>query len=587
MKKVIILTVLIALATGGLGAQNFNYTSLSNNFSAGLFPSVLDQALTVNDAGYGPGFGMLGHNYLLGGVSNLNADQAGNTGGPILISGAPVILGVYRENSLPWSMVTGLDFSPITGEPKSSTAETLAGTTTVTVGTTDTDYPVFQDRTVTENEARCFQDFTAQLQFLIKLSSIMTGLYFNLAMVDGAEGLTNYTSTVTTFYDAAAVPGTDIPVNTVDYTETTTETNMFDGANSTDCDFTVAIPVSMELDSMRQYGNLYYRRQQVDNSNSLKEEVVLGGSNQSALPAANYNDDAVVDILSTNTFGLDYTLYRGSFLNSHPESLFHANLGFEVILTGGENETTNIDQTYSSPGAGGAIVPGSRLEDTTTFTVDSTFGFDVGFEVGESIYHDFGPMITFGLMPTLSGGFARSYASGSAGRSVQVIRDDVDNDGAFTSAVDTIQTITTTFTDANSAGGNLSYTDTLEVSFTLPTALKFHPEGWICGFILSNTPTVTYSRATNKTLTATSEVTDHNINGDGSGEATVITKALGATETITSDADWSLINTTSLGAEFYLPNDILLLVDINGNLWEPEGFTIQAVVPADFLFQRQ
>ena len=584
MRKIIVLLILSAVLVFSLGAQNFNYISLANDFSAGLFPSPLDQAITVFDDGYGPGFGELPHSYLLGGIANLGDDQAGSTTATTFTNADPVFFGVYRQGDMPWSFVTGLEFTTITGEAKDTTTETYGPTTSVTVGTVTTDYDLLNQKVTTENDSRGFASFDAQAQFLTVFSGIKTGLYLNLAVTDDAAGVDNYTSTDINYYDSSTTPGTDIPISTEDYRLITTATEKA-STSGTVTDLTLAVPFSMDSSGMVHSGNLVYNLDKTDRSNSLKEEIRLGADNQSAVGSATYQNNTTTDITSTHTIGADYRMVRESFLSAHPESRFTATGGVELVLTGGKSEVSLINHDYSAPGAGGALVTEVRDEDITTDTIKSTFGFGISATAAETIYHDFSPAILFGIEPTVGLGFTRSYTSGSLTKSVQVIKTDADADGAFTSATDTIQTITTTYSDANAAGGNLSYVNTMSLDFSLPASLKFQPEGWICGFILSSNPQFSYSHDTNVTLGREEVETDTTVNGDGTGETSTVTTTRGNSSS-TADGNWGLTNTTSIGAEFYLPGDILLLVDINGNLWEPEGFTIQAVVPTDFLFKK-
>lgn len=585
MKKLFVLLILSAVLVFGLGAQNFSYTSLANDFSAGLFPSALDQAITVFDDGYGPGFGELPHSYLLGGIANLGEDQAGSPTATTLNTsgvGEPIFFGVYRQGDRPWSFVTGLEFNTIAGEAKDSTTETYT-TEPITVGTVQTNHIWLDQKVTTENEARSFASFDAQAQFLTIFSGIKTGFYLKLAVTDNASAATNFTQTTTEYYDSSATPGTDVPISTEDYKLVTAET--LEGNSATN--LTLAIPFSLGSAGTVHSGNISYNLGKTDNSSSAKDEILLGSDNvsQGAEASATYRDNSTTDITSTHTIGADYRMVRKSFLSTHPESRFTAMGGVELVLTGGESEVSQIGQDYSAPGGGAALVTEARAENITTDTIKSTLGFGLTAGASETLYHDFTPTIMFGVEPTVGLGFTRSYTTGSLTKSVQVIRNDADADGAFTSATDTIQTITTTYSDANAAGGNLGYVDTMSLGFSLPASLKFQPEGWICGFVLSSNPQFAYSRVTNVTLGREEVETDTTVNGDGTGETTTVTTTRGNSSS-TVDGNWSLTNTTSIGAEFYLPGDILLLVDINGNLWEPEGFTIQAVVPTDFLFNK-
>jgi len=587
MKKKFVTLILSAVLVFSLGAQNFNYTSLANDFSAGLFPSALDQAMTVFDDGYGPGFGELPHSYLLGGIANLNGDQAGAFGGTTMNNGDPIFFGLYRQADTPWSFVTGLDFNTIAGEPKEATIETY-GTTPITDGTVQTSHPWLSQKVTTDNRARGFASFDAQAQYLTLFSGIKTGLYLNLAVADRAEGLNNYTKTDIHYYDGSANPGTDIPVSTEDYRIVTTATSntLTDSLTAkTTTNLTLAVPFSLESSGIFHNGNISYNLDKTNGSASLKEELILGADNQSAVASATYANSTTTDILSKHTIGIDYTMVRESFLGSHPESRFTAFGGIDLILTGGKSESSVIGQDFSAPGAGGALVVEERSEDLVTDTIKNSLGFALSAGASETLYHNFTPAIVFGLKPTVGVGFNRSYTTGALTKRVEVEKTDSDADGLFTSAADTIVTTTRTYTDTNTAGTGLAYTDTISLGFALPASLKFQPEGWVCGFVLSSTPQFAYSHDTNKTLAGKEVREIVTVNGDGTGETTTI-NTFRTDASSTSDGNWSLTNTTSIGAEFYLPGDILLLVDINGNLWEPEGFTIQAVVPTDFLFNK-
>jgi len=566
MKKIVLVSlVFLAVLTPGT-AQNFNYSSLALDFSANLFPSPMDQALNAADLGYGPAFGELDHNYLFGGIANLNTDTAVSSGG------APAIIGFYREGDMPWSFVSSKDF---TGISEASGNTTPAYGAAVTNG--GVTYPVLNSISVVDNMTRLFATLTTQFQYLTVFGDLVSGLYFSLHMTNNASAAANSTTTQTFYYDSSTTPGTTVPVNSQDYRTTTT---ISDKAASV-LDFTVAAPFYLRGGSLSHSGNLSFASRTVDNGTTNTETLTPISTN--ALASATYNTNTTVDKTSRMTIDLDYGLMMESFLSNHKESRFKANANAELIFYGGKSSISNVNQDYSIT-AGVLSTNETRAEVLTTDTITSNMGFDINLGASEQIYHDFGDMITMGLMPTLFMGFDRAHTVGNITQRVVVDKADGNGDNLFDNVADTITTTTTTYTNTGSNMAALVSSDTITFRFSLPTALKFHPEGWICGFVFSNTPTITFAGTTTTTKTSVNTQTVATIQGDGSGATTATTNPESSVVTSTKNNSWNVDNTATLGAEFYLPGDIILMVQINGNLLAPESFTIQAVAPTDFMF---
>jgi len=434
MKNSLLLFLFLTFLPFLVFSQNTGLQSAFNLSCSDVFGNELDAALTVDETGYKPGFSELLHRYIFAGITNLELVVADDTF--VATTTDPLWVGYYSPGSLSWSIFTGFYFDNATGNQASNTTNT---NNAVPVGTT-THYWVAHSVDTNYTKNRITDRLNTECQFLIGLGGINTGLYLLMDLVDNSNQANNYTETETNYYNSAA-PGVE-PVQNQDYEITRTETDL-----DTMRIFGVAVPFFMRTGSLAHTANLRVDITSTDTSSSFTRSY-------SDSPESNLG--TVTEIIEDDTTSgasdidieLDYTLTMAPFIKNHAENEFFVGITGGLVFENAEYSYISTDQDINFPGGGSAGTNQTGDDDSTIATIQRATDMSVGLDVGHSLYFDIAPQLFLGMTPTLGINFTRDNPI-LVTRVVDINRTDGDDNGAFTSAADTITTTTIDYYNAS------------------------------------------------------------------------------------------------------------------------------------------
>lgn len=632
MSKRVVLVVLLAtvLACAGWAQVNFDEFSIQSvqaYTSFGLFMNALDGAANVNEQGMGPGFSELEGKYVFGGLSNLNwvEQDATFTAG----SGNPLLLGFMNAGDFRYSVFTGTWFNLADSQRKTETAWAGEQTETVVDGTTSTDYNWYERQITTEYTGQVLSnEFTKYGQFNTQLGPANVGLILGVGAENGFDSDAVYTETTVFQYNDAGAG--NVPTPKADFTETYTNMDYSGGGGKT-WSFGLGVPVYLETGDLAHAANLsvVFEKTDLSYTQSLAYTVpqdnvvnpiagIVNAQTAAFIPepfspaipvAAGTQFVDIPDWGETTSatvvpIGLDYALYTPMF-GEHEDNRLMAGLSANAILRSAAYSRTQVWQ-LNDFAVGGAVTANERSEYIVNTTIASTLGGAVSLMGGHSFYFDLGDAITFGIDPVVNArfGWGVGYdggdndvtngidvgdfvpADGVLESATTTVSDDGDTDGAFTSAADTITTVSTTLANTVIAGGGFEdRVDLQQISttFSFPGSVKIQPEGWSFAFTLGSMPQVGLTRSMVTGAVQASANTISDVDGTGADLGTTV-EALSDPE-IYSYTEWSWFAVADhrIALNMMLPADVTIDVALDlssaENILDFKDFIIQAIIP--------
>ncbi len=594
-KRIFILlgALLLLIAPAMLFAQSYGQvklpvSSLENYLSFTLFPNAIDGAFNLQTYGENFNFNTLRNDYFFGGLSNFNWTNPFPL--TAISTTLPITVGFYKHGKMPWSIISaGLANTTSSGLSNGTTITT----TTKTTGTA----PTLTNNTwvtQTTNEQYKWLD-AAELdfggQFLIGIDGIDIGLgvkYYldqnhnNTAGSVAAWASNNRTETQTVYYDQAAA--TAAPDPAVDYTITSTWNQP-----DTLSEIYLAVPFMMQLNNIGLYASTSVDIVNYDGTTystvaaPTDPTTKIYSNPHSTGPGATYTNieaNSLVDKKQTISIAGSTALTFPPILKGNKNNKFVIGFSGEAdINKRGPVVDTYTTQVYNYAGGGATPTASTRSEFEETTNYNGFLLYDIAASVAHYLYFDFSSAV-LGFAPTLSTtiGTPASYATSKYYKTTQttITRTDGDNDGAFTSAADSIST--TTITYSNNDDGNPFV---VKVSVILPASLKVHPKGWIFGMTFGANVKVDY---TVQFVTDNQDTqTTHTVITDGTGNTTsdtTTTAVSGTYSTSKTTQNWSFINQNLFGLNFFLPGNATLDVILNtSNLFNFDSLTAQLVIP--------
>ncbi len=596
-KKIfILLGVLLLIVTPSfLFAQTYGNVklpvfSLENTISFYLFPNALDGAFNLQPYPPESNFNSLTSDYLFGGLSNFN--WAWTT--PVTLTDfritLPVTVGFYKHGKMPWSIISSGYASTTSSGLSNGTSVT---TTTKTTGTA----PTFTSHTwvtqTTEEQYKWLDaanlDFGGQ--FLIGIGGIDIGLGVKYYLEQNASGAAvatwannNRTEIQTFYYDTNAADATAAPNAAVDYTITSTWNEP-----DTLSEIYLVVPFMMQLGQIGLAGSA---SMDITNRDGTTFSTAAAPTDPTTKtysnphdtgPGATYTNieqNSLVDKEQTISIGANTSVTLPPIVNGNKNNKFVLGLSGNVDINKKEPEVdTYTTQTYNYAGGGAAPTRSTRSEFQDTTNYNGFLFYTVEVSTAHYFYFDLSPA-TLGFAPKLSTaiGSPASLAPSKFYKTTEhsVTRTDGDNDGAFTSAADTITTTDTTYTNNND--GNPFE---VKVYIGLPASLKVRPKGWVFGMTFGANLGVQYSI---QFVTDNQDTqTTHTVTTDGTGATlndTTTTAVSGSYSTSKVNQAWTFTNQSLFGLNFFLPGNATLDVILNtNNLFVFDKLVAQLSIP--------
>ncbi len=558
-------------------------TSLESSVSFGIFTNPYDSAFNPSDSvTSGPTFTGLGKNYLFGGLTNFPQLHA-TTGAPSAAVGSPFTLGYYAAGALPWSVLLSFQDNPFVSTVANGTADTTTTSTVSTGATTSTKYTWTQTAVNNAYDYLQARNINTTDQVLVgKLGPLNAGLWMTITSQQDVTGTAatvntwaaaNQTQTTTQYYDTT--PGAK-PTPKVDYTNT-----LVQSSPDSQTKISGSVPFYLPLNNMGLSGSLTGTYETRDKSTSTKQTVTAPQGNVTP-----YTFNGVkTDVTNSNKTGYwkvngAATLTLPALIGKNKADQFDVGLNGGVTLNNAADAVNNnVVQSYTAAGGGAALTPvyaASNNYSTTTTTRKGTTGYNVNLTAQHYFYFQIAQPVTLGIAPLLTTGVSWAPTSTSYNVSaVNVKKNDVNTNGVYTDAADTVVTTTTTY-------GNNTNNGTFEIlaQITLPTAVKITPKGWPFGITLGNQMIAKAAFDKTTAQTQTSSSTAVTVDGTGAAVSTVDTTAGAATATTSNTTNWTFTTQNNLGLNFYLPGNATLDVILNANnFFTFDNLTVQAVVP--------
>ncbi len=563
----------------GLSTTSTGLTSLQYDFSYGVFWNEMDKAVNV-----GSDFSTLSNNFLFGGIGNLNKGIAIGTVGSSL--GNPVWLGLYKAGSTPWSVFGGFHKLGVAAATSSQTQYIGLNTETVVSGTTTTTYPWYSQVTQTDYSAPWYNEIDDEAQFLIDIGALNLGAYLHVTLTNNTISTAN--TTVVDTYQYRTSPANTAPVTTaVDYTRTTTATDLSDGAGGPGIDNMIQLGVPVYVKGLEATANILVGYHWLDASITNSQTFTVPQDPATALASPYTNTVQNDTIIRGSEIPVQVNLFKdfGPIFGSHPDNKFTLGAAVNANLMGATYSTANITQDYTFVIAG-AATPSTRSEVTDSRAFAGTLGFSGYLTASHSFYVDPAADVHFGVIPGVTAGYLSTPLGVKVNTETAVTRVDGDADGAFTSAADTITTVTTTYTNQmtqqNGTLANASVDNDIVVVCSLPTGFMFQIAPWF-GFTLGAQPSLTAVWTFTKTTAATTQV--QTVVADGTGTVATTTVATAGSGNVTNQfaATYSVSVPHDLGVRIGVPGNVMLYIDVagavSGGIWDFRNLRIQGVIP--------
>jgi hypothetical protein len=421
---------------------------------------------------------------------------------------------------------------------------------------------------------RLFDDMDFAGQYLFMLGDFNTGAYFNMDVTDSSAQASNYETVQDWYYNSTGAGVMPTPL--ADYTREITETDK-DFLYS----YSLGVPFFTQMVNMEHEANVLIDLDFLNLSTSFSD--TFSAPADAALPLfTNTEADDITEKTTFLGFNADYTLTKPGIWgkDSGNEFFFGGGFGFDVETPTYSEVLTEQDISYAGGGAAGVL--DVRNADTLDDTFTAGFDFNIEARAGHSFFYDLGPMVTFGLSPEASLGFSMDNDA-LLDKEVAVNRADVDADGAFTSAADTITTTTTTYTNSiDNVGGDSTSVIDITTGFTLPVAATIAPEKWPFFITLGSRADLQLVNSITNTKTAVDSVRTVAVDGTGAAVSDTTVEALSSDETSVMDNSILVEATHNIGMTMpigeYVKLDVAL--DLGGatNIIDFKNLVIQVII---------
>lgn len=582
MRKLLICVLVAVFLLPALmwGQQNTGLTSLQNDFSFGVFWNELDKAVNV-----GKDFSALSNDYLFGGLGNLNNQDTIGTFTSALAD--PVWVGCYMAGAMPWSLFGGAHHSGGPAADASATVYTGPNTETVVSGTTSTDYYWYNQISTSEYTVPAYTQINDSVQFLFDLGGFNLGAFLNVSLQNATVPTVNFVTT-DTYQHRTSLPNV-VPTLATDYTRTTTQTDLTDGSGNPGIQNGISLGIPIFLKGLNATANLRVGYTWIDMSTTSVVTYSVPAYS-AAIPTfapGTFTNTERDDTLVTGSeipINVDLEKAFAPLWGSHPDNEFKVGVGAGVSFASAKYSTVFIEQDYTYVVAG-ASTPAQRSWDTYDSTYTGIRNLGVGVNASHSVYLDPAANVSVGFVPRLDLTYRYQPIGIKTKSEVAVNRTDGDADGDFTSAADTIVTVTTT--NYNQVAGTLGPTDesvdqVIQFDVELPSALKFQVLPWF-GLTLGARPYLTGAFTITKTTGATFQETVTIADGTGAVTGTAVTNRETGDVTTAHEMAWTVGVDHNLGVSIGVPGGIMLYVDVSGALasgiWDFQGLVIQGVIP--------
>lgn len=511
-----------------VGAQNTGLISVEGYSSAGLFGNELDAALTVDETGNKPAFSELTGNYLFAGLTNLNQMTASD----IFVASAnnPLWAGYYSMGEMPWSLFAAMYIDGILISENEYGGSTITNTN-FTIGTETFTYVSRQvERTNTKN--RLFDRLQKEVQFLISLGEINTGVYLALDLNDTSAQINNYNTVDTRYYDSTG--GTADPVQELNYATTETRTDY-----NASTKISLGVPLFLRTGDLAHTVNLLTALTLGDMSTTASYSMD-NNPNDTGVALATYTEaDDTINTTSDLQVDASYNLAMPALFGENPNNEFSIIGKVGIGIQGHSIKDIITTQQKTFAGGGAAPTLGTRNDDSIEITYSGGFDFDILAGVGHSFYYDFEPGIRFGFNPNIALSFDQNNPT-LVSQWQYINRTDGGNDGTLNTAADTVVTTTRTYKNATAVDtatgvvtGDAISISTITLVTSLPMSITFQPKDWPVALILGSTPTCSLEASFRSDSDGVWSQTRHTENGDGSGATDATREAdTAGTETI-------------------------------------------------------
>ena len=572
LKRLVLAIAIVAVVAIGVLAQDMP-NSISDEISAGLFRNEIDAALTVNESGSGPTLRTLGVPYLLAGLANLNgtANTSTTAFGPL----NPLWMALAIPGEVPWSALLGTGATGFTP----AAADVTTTTATTTVGLDNYDY-VDNQQTIT-NTSLPFREMNAVAQVLFALAQLNVGLYVqyffdeNAAYITASGSEENVTITEVVSFDNGG--GAAPPVVETAYTRSAANTQRNRTTN-----IIAMVPFYLAAGEMQHWGALTVDHRVVDNTRSDTTSYTDANTAYTTVvaPTVVPTEDTQNDLVRTTNILLDYVLSLPPLLGGGG-NLFRVGGQAGVILRGADTNAAVQNGTFEYDGAG-TTTNNLTDTDTTTRTVESGLYIDPTINVSHLFEYKPDPQVDVSFEPGLAFTVDWGELYPSVTGDTQTVNTDGDADGLFDSAADSVDTTTTTYTNAGWSGGAVvaqAEEFVIDTTFSLPMAIKVKPENWPFGITASATPSIQYTRTQTTTLGNTTTATTVFADGLGTTASTDVSTT-STPETVATTSGWNITATQAFGLNFEFPGGVKADVKLNlANFLAFDSLTAQVIAP--------
>ncbi len=552
-------------------------SSLLRDVSYGLFQNEIDAALSVDETGYGPGFTGLENDFLFGGLGNLSSAQRREAfGATDYTAFDPLWIGYYRAGERPWSLFQSV-FADDGEQGSTTVTRNGMNVETVTVGTTNTDH-IWYDNIVTLDERSILTTrVETQTQFLTTFAGMNIGAFVAVGLADDSAPADNFTRTTVHQFNTAGAG--DVPSVQTNYTATRVESYF-----QREASVFVGVPVFLRTGDLSHLARLGvgWRRVREDFSVTVGNTVPQDPADPSTGHADREDNESYRT--GTVTIAPAYTIVLPGILDDHERNEFSAGIELNVDLNFARLHADGWFQNYTfTPGPGATRTVAARNEGDAEYTFTSAIDFGAAVHARHSFYVEPHDSMVLGFAPAVRLTFASSDAYPNLiSEAVSVERVDGDNDGAFTSAADTITTRTERWVDMDIDGNDRETTSSLSFQASLPTSFRVRPADWRFGISLGSALSANVTRSVTTTYVGYKSLdSETTVQGDGSGTTSTTTATTATYDPDrTVDYSWEFTANHNLALHVYLPANARLDVEIRAtNILQFGSLRIQAIVP--------
>ncbi|MFP4485004.1 MAG: hypothetical protein ACLFO1_09145, partial [Spirochaetaceae bacterium] len=383
LRRIVLLTAAVLMLGSVAFAQNADINSILDTTSYGVFTNELDAAASVQERTTGPGFSELENSYFFGGLSNIDRATARGTTAPAFW------IGYYMAGDLPWSVFARLDNDAASLDVQDG-AVTQGAVVSVPDGNTTTDYTWTQTSTTTEYGTFAFDQSNNEAQFLLHVGSINTGLYTQLIRNNDYNAADNFTETLTEYNNTAEAG--DPPTTEEEYTRTTNQLD-YTGGGGEVTTVNAAVPVFLSMEGMSHFANVSLNWTSRDRSFDQTRRHTTPSTGDIS-PYTNIIADENLLTGSEIGAGVDYVLTLPGLLGDNERNEFQVS-AFGSFTR--RNASFSVaDTTQQRAWDGTEWQDATRVEETKSYTFDSTSVLTGGAWTQHTFYFDLGSAVEFG-----------------------------------------------------------------------------------------------------------------------------------------------------------------------------------------------